>query len=73
MRAEMKGCFAVKKLCFFKGVCVPRPSAIGPYPRPSTLDLLSVGHVVGPWPPKYCNSKFMNKAFYLFKIIPTQD
>ena len=42
------------------GVCVPHPSPLGPYPRPSAL--------VDPWPPKYCKNKFMNKANYLFKI-----
>ena len=47
------------------GVCVPHPSSLGPYPRPSAL--------VDPWPPKYCKNKFMNKANYLFKIILIQD
>ena len=43
-------------------VSVPRLSAVilGP-------------HLVGPWPPKYCKNKFMNKAYYLFKIILIQD
>ena len=57
MRAEMKVCFTAKIL-FFKGVCVARPSALGPYPRPSTLDLLSLGHVVGPRP------KILQKKIY---------
>ena len=51
------------------GVCVPQPSALSPYPRPSTLG----PHLVGPRRPKYCKNKFMNKAYYLFKIILTQD
>ena len=39
------------------GVCVPGPSALGPYPRPSALS----PHLVCPRPPKYCKKKFMNK------------
>ena len=42
------------------GVCVPQPSTLGP-------------HLVVPRPPKYCKNKFMNKAYYLFKIILIQD
>ena len=34
-------------------------------PRPTALGL----HLLGPLSPKYCNSKFMNKAYYLYKII----
>ena len=35
----------------YKGVCVPRPSALDPYPRPSTLGPLALGpHLVGPGP-----------------------
>ena len=39
----------------FSGVCVPRPSALGPRPQ------------------KYCKNKFVNKAYYLFKIVFIQD
>ena len=42
------------------GVCVPRPSSLGP----SALG----SHLVGSWPQKYCKNKFMNKAYCLFKI-----
>ena len=42
------------------GVCVPQPSTLGP-------------HLVVPRPLKYCKNKFMNKAYYLFKIILIQD
>ena len=50
-----------------QGVCAPPPSALGPYPWPSTLGSSVLG------PPKYCKNKFMNKAYYLLKIILIQD
>ena len=46
-------------------------STLGPRPLSSTLSPRS--HFVAPWPRKYCKSKFMNEAYYLFKIILIQD
>ena len=55
-------------------VCVPRTSALDPYTWPSALGLSALGaHLVGPRPPKYFKNKFMNKAYYLFKITLIQD
>ena len=50
-----------------------RPSAL-PYPRPWILGPSALGpHLVAPRPLKYCQNKFMNKTYYLLKIILIQD
>ena len=54
------------QMVIWLGDCVPQPSVLGPYPRPSTPISSARG------PPKYCKNKFMNKVYYLFKIILIQ-
>ena len=46
-------------------------STLGPRPLSSVSPLGS--HLVGRQFPKYCKSKFMDKTYYLFKIIHIQD
>ena len=48
--------------CLYYSTLVPRSLSLALDPRP-----------LGPRPPKYCKNKFMNKAYYLFKIILIQD
>ena len=56
--------------CLCSSTLDPWPLSLALDPQP--LSLVLKRGLFGPRPPKYCKNKFMNKAYYLFKIILIQ-